>query len=200
MVGAGLEVEVHDGEAVAETVPVEGVEDGRRHQVDAGEGELAAAVRVNVGERAAHLPRRDVGPSLQPVVFVKKEIPLRFPLAHHQRGQCPGPMLLPKPPQVQIADNVHVMDEERFVIPGSPVIPGASVIPGLTGNLSLQEQRRRVLDSPACLAEEIPLVGNGDAGTKVVGMKIMDDLVGEVVDVHHDVIIPRRHEFGDDVI
>ena len=44
------------------------------------------------------------------------------------------------------------------------------------------------------------LVGDGDAGAKVMGVEIVNDLVREVMDIDDEVVIATRHELGDDVV
>ena len=62
------------------------------------------------------------------------------------------------------------------------------------------QQALRIADPPARLPQEVPLVGNGDAGTEVVGMEVVDNLIREVMDIHDEVVIPRRHELGNDMV
>ena len=68
------------------------------------------------------------------------------------------------------------------------------------GGVAAFEERPRMADAAAGLSQEIRFVGDKDRDSEIILRQVVPDLVGEVVDIDGDLVIPRRPELGQDVV
>ena len=180
---ADRQVEIDDRELLGPRVHQR--ENGRVDVVYPRESQAFTLIRIDPGVGAAHLAGGDVGPAHEAVVVVEQEVALRFAFAHKNGGQISRPVLRPEPGEVEIGEDVDVVDEERLV---------------RVGGVGRSQQRLRVPDAAARFAQQIRLVGEGDLHAEtVVRRHIVADLVGEMMDVDHDVVVAGGDELVEDV-
>ena len=62
------------------------------------------------------------------------------------------------------------------------------------------KQRQRLLDAAACLDQSVALIADTDVDTEmIIRFELVDNLIGEMVDIDHHPLIARRPELRDDV-
>ena len=161
--GAKREVEVDDAEAGRTGGHL--AKQGGREGVDAGKGQSAAACWVEPDVRRAYLAGSEMGPAHKTHVVVEEQVALGGPVADEQQSLT-RLMSSGKLPQVDIAHDVYVMDEDVF---------------------SSGEKRLRLFESAASVKQLLTFVADGDVYAEVaVCLKIIDYLTSEMMHIDDD--------------
>ena len=118
-----------------------------------------------------HLARLHVLPTHQPHGVVEQQLTLRGAAAHQQHSVLVGQVLTREPVVVYVVENVYIVNQY-----------------GLVGG----EQRCRSLQSPTRLEQLRALVA--EVHQRRIGLlaHIVDNLLGEVVDVHNETVVQTR--------
>ena len=99
MVGARLEIEVHNGKT-GRPLAKQGCQRGVE-EVDARESQGRSFT-------AFHLARLNVLPAYQPAVVIKLQVTLRLALTHYQEWGISGQSI-----QIEVAQDIHIMYQDR---------------------------------------------------------------------------------------
>ena len=83
--------------------------------MDSCKSELPTTCNIKCGIRRSHFTRLNIGPSHEPHVIIKKQIALGLALADKECGSVVDTLAI-KLLQVNIAQNVDIVNENRFVV------------------------------------------------------------------------------------
>ena len=171
---AVLQIEVHDREAVG--IGTHGFEETRRHDMDAAEGPSLAVGHTQICMGRPYLPSLHIGPSHEALPLAEEQIALGDAVAD-QQGSIRHRTVV-EPGEIGVAQDIDVVDQHRAV--------------GLKPMGSMTDATTRVEEFGG-------LVRDMYLHPEVVGVEIVDDLVGEVVHIDHDAGKALRLQFSDDV-
>ena len=146
--------------------------------MNAGKSVSMALGWIQSGIGAFDLTGLYVGPTHQPHVIVKEEIPFSLSIAHQDSRDGTRPSLGNEPRDVQVREDIHIVDQERTALQKAS---------GMTYPTS-------------SLTEQVPLIGDGNLDSKVVLLlQVIDYLVREMMDIHNHIIYSRILQAGDNM-
>ncbi len=132
--------------------------------MNARKSEFLARFDIEILVRRSHLTRLHVGPANKPQLLIEKQITTRFALTHEQRCKVARLMHFVERRQIEVRKNIDIMHQKRRV--------------GI-------EQRLRVTQSTARLKQQFAFVGDSHTQSKIVRRKIVDNLIGKMMHIHH---------------